>query len=310
MSAEPEEQNGHREEKAAAAPEENKLFVGGISWHMNDRELKDTFRKYGPCEARVMADKITGRSRGFGFVIFESTEDMEAARKELHDSEIDGRKVSVTIAIPQSETAPGTPASHLGTSRHRGYDRGYDRAPRSAGYERGYDRRYPGYERGYDRGFPPERGYDRGAYPPEYDRYERGAPPPGYAYDREYDYDSRAPSYSRGGYPPDRYAAYDAPYERDPAYDYERYPQSYDRYPPAERGYPPSDRAYSRGTAEAGPAARTSSGSYDRAAPAGYDRYASRGGGPDRDYGRPPPSSRAGPYERSGVARDDRGSRL
>ena len=77
------------------------------------------FRKYGPCEARVMVDKVTGRSRGFGFVIFESKDDMEEARKNLHDSDIDGRKVSVTIAIPQSQTAPGTPASALTTGRHR-----------------------------------------------------------------------------------------------------------------------------------------------------------------------------------------------
>lgn len=60
-----------------------------------------------------MVDKVTGRSRGFGFVIFSNKDDMEQARLKMHDTDIDGRKVSVTKAIPQSQTAPGTPAAAL-----------------------------------------------------------------------------------------------------------------------------------------------------------------------------------------------------
>lgn len=67
-----------------------------------------------------MVDRHTGRSRGFGFVTFDKMADGEAAIKAIHDSEFDGRKVSVTKAIPQSQTAPGTPASMIG---RRGADR-------------------------------------------------------------------------------------------------------------------------------------------------------------------------------------------
>lgn len=57
-----------------------------------------------------MLDKISGRSRGFGFVIFENKEDMDECIAKLHGTELEGRKISVTRAIPQSEIAPGAPA--------------------------------------------------------------------------------------------------------------------------------------------------------------------------------------------------------
>ena len=146
--------------------------------------------------ASVMLDKMTGRSRGFGFVSFASEEELAQAVKAMHDSDLDGRKISCTKAVPQSETAPGTPASALagvpGAPRGARYGGGSDRY-RDRGYDRGMDRPPPrGYapsryddRRGYDRGGyggygrQPERGYDR-AYPPaEYDRgYDRGYAPP------------------------------------------------------------------------------------------------------------------------------------
>ena len=64
-----------------------------------------------------MVDRHTGRSRGFGFVTFDKVSDAEEAIKALHETDVDGRKVSVTKAIPQSQTAPGTPASALMGSR-------------------------------------------------------------------------------------------------------------------------------------------------------------------------------------------------
>jgi RNA recognition motif-containing protein len=79
------------------------------------------FKEFHAIDARVMLDRQTQRSRGFGFVHFAAKEDMEDAVHGLHGTEIDSRKISVTRAIPQSETAPGTPAAALarGPSRYR-----------------------------------------------------------------------------------------------------------------------------------------------------------------------------------------------
>ena len=60
-----------------------------------------------------MADKVTGKSRGFGFVYFADEKGLRSAIDALHGTEWDGRRISVTRAIPQNETAPGTPASVL-----------------------------------------------------------------------------------------------------------------------------------------------------------------------------------------------------
>lgn len=65
-----------------------------------------------------MLDKATGRSRGFGFVTFSNKADMEECIAKLHGTELDGRKISVTRAIPQSEIAPGAPVAR--TSGHSG----------------------------------------------------------------------------------------------------------------------------------------------------------------------------------------------
>ena len=64
-----------------------------------------------------MRERQTSRSRGFGFVFFASSQGLEAAVAALDGAELDGRRVSVTRAVPQEQTAPGTPASALGGGR-------------------------------------------------------------------------------------------------------------------------------------------------------------------------------------------------
>ena len=71
------------------------------------------FRKYGAVDARVMLDRVTSRSRGFGFVHFDNEDDLKDAVEKMHDADIDGRKISVTRAIPQDKIQPGTPAHAL-----------------------------------------------------------------------------------------------------------------------------------------------------------------------------------------------------
>jgi RNA recognition motif-containing protein len=64
--------------------ETKKLFVGGLSWGINWQELKDIFGEFGEVVfARVITDRETGKSRGFGFLEFANIEDAKKAKEEL-----------------------------------------------------------------------------------------------------------------------------------------------------------------------------------------------------------------------------------
>ena len=76
-----------------------KLFVGSLPWSVNDSELKETFEKHGTVvSAKVITDRDTQRSRGFGFVEMESSSDANDAIKALNNSELDGRNIVVNEA--------------------------------------------------------------------------------------------------------------------------------------------------------------------------------------------------------------------
>ena len=76
-----------------------KLFVGSLPWSVNDKELKETFEKHGSVvSAKVIMDRDTSRSRGFGFVEMESSSDANNAIKALNDSELNGRNIVVNEA--------------------------------------------------------------------------------------------------------------------------------------------------------------------------------------------------------------------
>ena len=66
-----------------------------------------------------MLDRVTNRSRGFGFVHFNNKEDMDEAVEKMHETELDGRKISVNRAIPQDSIQPGTPAAAIGRRSDR-----------------------------------------------------------------------------------------------------------------------------------------------------------------------------------------------
>lgn len=77
----------------------NKVFVGGLSWNTTDESLRAAFEVCGPVtDAKVITDRDTGRSRGFGFVTFTSSEDAQRAISELDGNEVDGRVVRVNEA--------------------------------------------------------------------------------------------------------------------------------------------------------------------------------------------------------------------
>ncbi|GMQ10920.1 hypothetical protein CsSME_00053729 [Camellia sinensis var. sinensis] len=77
----------------------SKLFVGGIAYSADDTSLREAFNKYGEViEARVIVDRETGRSRGFGFVTYTSGEEASAAIQALDGQELHGRRVRVNFA--------------------------------------------------------------------------------------------------------------------------------------------------------------------------------------------------------------------
>lgn len=85
----------------------SKLFVGGLPYATTDDELQDVFAAHGNVvSAKVITDRETGRSKGFGFVEYETDDEAQAAMKALHDSELGGRRILVNEARPQEPRAP------------------------------------------------------------------------------------------------------------------------------------------------------------------------------------------------------------
>jgi RNA recognition motif-containing protein len=82
----------------------NKLYVGDLPDSINDDKLKEIFAAVGEVtEAKVITDKISGRSRGFGFVTMKDDETAEKAIKELNEKEVEGKKIRVAVARPARE---------------------------------------------------------------------------------------------------------------------------------------------------------------------------------------------------------------
>ena len=76
-----------------------KLYVGGLSWDTSEDGMREAFERFGEVEfARVITDRDTGRSRGFGFVNFVNREDAEKAMAEMDGTELDGRSLKVNEA--------------------------------------------------------------------------------------------------------------------------------------------------------------------------------------------------------------------
>jgi cold-inducible RNA-binding protein len=77
----------------------NKLFVGGLSWGTDDQSLRAAFEAHGTVtDAKVISDRDTGRSRGFGFVTFADASDASAAIAATDGTDLDGRTIRVNVA--------------------------------------------------------------------------------------------------------------------------------------------------------------------------------------------------------------------
>jgi RNA recognition motif-containing protein len=84
------------------------LYIGNLPWSMSDEELTSLFATHGSVErAKVVMDRDTGRSRGFGFVTMPNEAEGQAAIKSLNGSQQGGRAVNVRAAEPRQSNGPG-----------------------------------------------------------------------------------------------------------------------------------------------------------------------------------------------------------
>ncbi|KAF3547785.1 hypothetical protein DY000_02000155 [Brassica cretica] len=287
-----------------ATKEGSRIFVGGLSPEVTERDLQRTFGRFGEIlDCQIMMERDTGRSRGFGFITFADRRAMDESIREMHGRDFGDRVISVNRAEPKMG---GRDDGESHGSRGGGRDGGYSLAGKGSfggggrvgedecfkcgrvghwardcpsatggrgGPVGGFSSRaaYGGSDGRVDRYADRERYMDRERYID--DRYDGGAPRFG-ARDR---FDSREAYIPRDRYASDRYAA---PVDRFAGGD--RYSRGSDRYPPASYEKP---RSFER----------------DVVPSAGSDRYGGgRAGGPIRggDEGRGFRSRASGPYER------------
>ena len=98
----------------------NKLYVGGLPYSVTEGRLEEIFTEYGAVtSARVISDKFTGQSRGFGFVEMNSSEDAQKAIDALNGTQLDGRTLVVNEAKPMERRDGGGSRDGNGGGRSR-----------------------------------------------------------------------------------------------------------------------------------------------------------------------------------------------
>ena len=102
-----------------------KLYVGGLPYSVTDGQLEEIFAEHGTVEsARVIADKFTAQSRGFGFVEMSSGEEAQKAIDALNGNELQGRTLTVNEARPQERRSGFGNGGGGGGNRRSGGGRG------------------------------------------------------------------------------------------------------------------------------------------------------------------------------------------
>lgn len=105
------------------------IYVANLSYGVNDADLKELFEEYGQVSsAKVIMDRMSGRSRGFGFVEMDDNDHGQKAIDELNQCEYDGKVISVNVAKPRTDRSEG------GFSNNRGNNDNYDSRRRSSRY--------------------------------------------------------------------------------------------------------------------------------------------------------------------------------
>ena len=84
------------------------IFVAGLSYQISEADLKELFEEYGAVSsAKIIIDRDSGRSKGFGFVEMDDEAEGQRAIEELNDAEYDGRTLAVSVARPRTERPQG-----------------------------------------------------------------------------------------------------------------------------------------------------------------------------------------------------------
>ena len=101
------------------------IYVGNLPFNLGEEDLKEIFEEYGEVtSSKIISDKFSGRSKGFGFIEMDSDDEANNAIKELNNAEVGGRNIKVNESKPREN--------------NRGGDRGGDRRGGGGG---GYQRR-------------------------------------------------------------------------------------------------------------------------------------------------------------------------
>ena len=98
-----------------------KLYVGGLPYSTTDSELRDVFAQAGAVEtASIVMDKMTGRSRGFGFVTMPNDAEADKAIETLNGTDLGGRAITVNEARPLTDRPPRRDNFRSGGNNNRG----------------------------------------------------------------------------------------------------------------------------------------------------------------------------------------------
>ncbi|MEO7763890.1 MAG: RNA-binding protein [Ferruginibacter sp.] len=135
------------------------IYVGNLSWSMTDDDLMNLFTEHGTVtSAKILKDKMNGRSKGFGFVEMEDDEAAKAAIAALNEIEVQGRKLIVNESQPRQEgdfkkRSFGGGGGGGGYKKSGGYGGGGGRSGGGGGYGGGGNRGGSGGGGGYNRDY-------------------------------------------------------------------------------------------------------------------------------------------------------------
>jgi len=126
------------------------IYVGNLSWNLKDQDLSNLFATHGEVSsAKIVTDKFTGRSKGFGFVEMTNDDQAQAAITALNGTEVDGRNIVVNESRPKQEGGGGggfKKRSFGGGGGGGGFKKGgYNKGNGGGGYNRdrgGYNSDY------------------------------------------------------------------------------------------------------------------------------------------------------------------------